>query len=54
MGAQHDAWEFLHPGKTFAETLNLSHQTLLYVEGVSVSLRSTTSPSTSTPASCAV
>jgi urea transport system ATP-binding protein len=37
MGAQHDAWEYLHPGKTFAETLNLSHRTLLYVEGVSVS-----------------
>ena len=37
MGAQHEQWEYLHPGKTFAETLNLSHQTLLYVEGVSVS-----------------
>jgi urea transport system ATP-binding protein len=37
MGAQHELWEYLHPGKTFAETLNISHQTLLYVEGVSVS-----------------
>jgi urea transport system ATP-binding protein len=36
MGAQVERWEYLNPGKTLAETLNISHQTLLYVEGVSV------------------
>jgi urea transport system ATP-binding protein len=37
MGGQFERWEYLNPGKTLAETLNISHQTLLYVEGVSVS-----------------
>jgi len=36
MGGQVERWQYLNPGKTFAETLNISHQTLLYVEGVSV------------------
>ena len=36
MGAQVERWQYLNPGKTLAETLNISHQTLLYVEGVSV------------------
>ncbi len=36
MGGQVERWEYLNPGKTLAETLNISHQTLLYVEGVSV------------------
>jgi urea transport system ATP-binding protein len=37
MGGQFERWEYLNPGKTLAETLNISHRTLLYVEGVSVS-----------------
>jgi urea transport system ATP-binding protein len=37
MGGQVQRWEYLNPGKTFAETLNISHKTLLYMEGVSVS-----------------
>jgi len=37
MGGQHERWEYLNPGKTFAETLNISHGTLLYVEAVTVS-----------------
>ncbi len=37
MGAQFQRWEYLNPGKTFAETLDISHNTLLYVEGVTVS-----------------
>ncbi len=36
MGAQVERWQYLNPGKTLAETLNISHKTLLYVEGVSV------------------
>jgi urea transport system ATP-binding protein len=36
MGGQVERWQYLNPGKTLAETLNISHQTLLYVEGVSV------------------
>jgi len=36
MGAQVERWQYLNPGKTLAETLNISHHTLLYVEGVSV------------------
>jgi len=37
MGAQVERWQYLNPGKTLAETLDISHQTLLYVEGVTVS-----------------
>jgi urea transport system ATP-binding protein len=37
MGALHQRWEYLHPGKTRAESLDASHGTLLYVEGVTVS-----------------
>jgi urea transport system ATP-binding protein len=37
MGGQVERWQYLNPGKTLAETLNISHRTLLYVEGVSVS-----------------
>jgi len=37
MGGRFERWEYLNPGKTLAETLNISHRTLLYVEGVSVS-----------------
>lgn len=37
MGAQFERWEYLHPGKTFAETLDISHKTLLYLQGVRVS-----------------
>lgn len=37
MGAQFQRWQYLNPGKTKAETLDLSHNTLLYVEGVRVS-----------------
>jgi urea transport system ATP-binding protein len=33
MGAQVERWEYLNPGKTLAETLDISHKTLLYVEG---------------------
>ncbi len=36
MGGQVERWQYLNPGKTFAETLNISHKTLLYMEGVSV------------------
>ena len=36
MGAKHERWEYLHPGKTLAEVLDISHQTILYLEGVSV------------------
>ena len=37
MGGQVERWQYLNPGKTLAETLDISHQTLLYVEGVTVS-----------------
>jgi len=37
MGAQVERWQYLNPGKTQAEILDISHSTLLYVEGVSVS-----------------
>ena len=37
MGGQVERWQYLNPGKTLAETLNISHKTLLYVEGVTVS-----------------
>jgi urea transport system ATP-binding protein len=37
MGGQVERWQYLNPGKTLVETLNISHRTLLYVEGVSVS-----------------
>jgi len=37
MGAQVERWEYLNPGKTRAETLDISHTTMLYVEGVTVS-----------------
>jgi urea transport system ATP-binding protein len=37
MGGQVARWEYLNPGKTLAETLDISHKTLLYVEGVTVS-----------------
>jgi urea transport system ATP-binding protein len=36
MGGQVERWQYLNPGKTLAETLNISHKTLLYMEGVSV------------------
>jgi len=37
MGGQVERWQYLNPGKTLAETLDISHKTLLYVEGVTVS-----------------
>ena len=37
MGAQVERWEYLNPGKIRAETLDISHTTLLYVEGLTVS-----------------
>ncbi|MCG6862675.1 MAG: urea ABC transporter ATP-binding protein UrtD [Chromatiaceae bacterium] len=37
MGAQFERWEYLNPGKTRAEILDISHTTMLYVEGVTVS-----------------
>ena len=37
MGGQVERWQYLHPGETLAETLDISHKTLLYVEGVTVS-----------------
>jgi len=37
MGGQVARWEYLNPGKTLAETLDISHKTLLYVDGVTVS-----------------
>ena len=45
MGAQVERWQYLNPGKTLAETLNISHQTLLYVEGVSVTFDGFRAPS---------
>jgi len=35
MGGQVERWQYLHPGKTLAEVLDISHQTILYMEGVS-------------------
>jgi urea transport system ATP-binding protein len=37
MGAQFERWQYLNPGKTQAEILDISHTTMLYVEGVTVS-----------------